>query len=435
MSPAPDRSRQQDLPPLAGFADRNHCLSRLADLARTSTRHPLVILWIAPHLASRADRQRPALPEAALERLARRLPAETSEDALWCRMSASEFVCLLSDHDFDHAQRLADRLLSALQLPLLLDDQPLQPAASIGVAFLDAGESPYACLGRADQAMQAARRCGENRLIVSGAEPLPGRMGVHLAGHELELENRLYRAIEQGGLSLHYQPCVDAAGRAVSVEALLRCDAPHLATADAIPIAEKTGLIVRLGEWALLEAARAARRLASGGTPLPVSVNVSRGQLGSPRFPRTLHAALLCAGLAPALLELELAEALLQDHGRTVQSNLRALQQDGVQLVMDDFGSTHSCLASLKNTAPARIKLDRKFVAALPYDRRAFSVLTALARLAAEFGIEIVAKGVETTEQLDALHQAGIYRTQGFLHAPPMAEDALRAWLTTGGRT
>lgn len=423
-------------PTLAGFVDRHHFLSQLAELARACTRQPLAILWMTPGRSQAPDRKlQPAFPEALLALIAQSLRQQSGEDALWCRMSADEFVCLSCELDFDHTHPLASRLLCELQMPVGLDDQQFQPAACLGIAFLDTGENPYACLERAEQAMHTARRSVTHRIVVSGSEPLPGRMGVHLERHELALESRLYQTIEQGGLSLDYQPCVDTTGRPVSVEALLRFDSAGLATGNVIPIAEKTGLIVRLGEWAMLEAARMARRLESGGAPLPVSVNISPAQLSAPRFPQMLQAALVCANISPQQLELELSESLLLDHSRTVQSNLRAMQEAGFNFVIDDFGGRHSCLVSLKNLTASRIKLDRKFIAALPYDRRALSVVTALAQLAGEFGMQVVAKGVETRAQLDALHRSGIYVTQGYLHAPPMAQDGLQAWLQQRGNS
>ncbi|MDD2721548.1 MAG: GGDEF domain-containing phosphodiesterase [Gallionella sp.] len=431
MSPANNRSNHQDIAaPIAGFVDRNHCLSQLADLASASTYHPLAICWIVPDIVQPPEQNRKkSLSEAFLTLTAQRLHRQTGAGALWCRMSPDEFVCVLTNHDFDRTNQLATKLLNELQACLTPADQPLQGATSMGIAFLDSNENPYACLERAHQAMNTARRSGGNRIVVSGSEPLPGRTGVQLARHELVLENRLYRTIDEGRLTLHYQPCMDVNGCPVSIEALLRCEASGLSTADAIPIAEKTGLIVRLGEWSMLEAARMARRLSADNLSMPVSINISRAQLTAPRFSQMLHAALLCADASPQQFELELSESLLQDHSRTVQSNLRTVQAAGFNFVIDDFGSTHSCLANLKNITTTKIKLDRKFTAALPYDQRSLSVVTAMARLAAEFGTQIVAKGVETTTQLDALHQAGIYVTQGYLHAAPMPENELRTWL------
>lgn len=403
----------------------------LADYARKGGNHPLAILWVRTDIAQPADhpqQNQQALPDL----IGQCLPQQTGDHAQWCRMAPDEFVCLLHDHDFDRVNQLAATLLAQLREPLMPDDYPHRTGTSIGIALMDMNETAYACLERAEQAMHSARRGGGSRIVISGTEPVPGRMGIPLARHELELEHRLHQVLDRGGLSLDYQPCVDIHGNVLSVEALLRCAEPETAIGDTLPIAEKTGLIVRLGEWSLLEGARMARRLANNGMALPVSINVSRAQFAAPNFSRTLHAALMCANINPALFELELNESLLFDHSRTVQANLRAVQEAGIRMVIDDFGG-QACLTNLKNLSSNKIKLDRKFVASLPYDRRALSVLAAIARLGAEFGMQVVAKGVENTAQLDSLHQVGIYVTQGYLHAHPMPEAELKAWLKKQG--
>jgi EAL domain-containing protein (putative c-di-GMP-specific phosphodiesterase class I) len=256
-------------------------------------------------------------------------------------------------------------------------------------------------------------------------------LGVLLAREELAIESDLHTALETGGLQLHFQPILRLDGRIEAVEALMRCNANgrHISPVKFIPVAEKTGLIVRLGEWCLLQGGHYAARLHRAGIPAKVAINVSRAQLTSPKFIQALHGTLICTDVAPALIELELTESLFMDLSEVVQTNLRSARSIGVGLAIDDFGTGFSCLANLKDLPATKLKLDRAFVSVLPEDRRAFAVVKAMTQLAQELGMTVVAEGVETQGQMDALVQAGVDATQGYLHASPMSEDALLAWL------
>jgi EAL domain-containing protein (putative c-di-GMP-specific phosphodiesterase class I) len=216
-----------------------------------------------------------------------------------------------------------------------------------------------------------------------------------------------------------------------AVEALMRCNADgrQISPVKFIPVAEKTGLIVRLGEWSLLQGALCAARLQSEGHKTKVAINVSRAQLTSPKFIRAVHAALICANVAPELIELELTESLFMDYSELVQDNLRNARQIGLGLAIDDFGTGFSCLANLKDLPATKLKLDRAFVKVLPADKRAYAVVKAMTRLAQELGMTVVAEGVETQEQMDCLVHARVDAIQGYLQARPMTEDALLAWL------
>jgi EAL domain-containing protein (putative c-di-GMP-specific phosphodiesterase class I) len=285
--------------------------------------------------------------------------------------------------------------------------------------------------------MSTAKRAGGGRVVISGDEPVPGRLGILLAREELELENKLHIALESGGLNLHYQPIVSFDGRIETVEALMRCttDGCNISPAKFIPIAEKTGLISRLGDWSLLAGAQFAHRLDNAGLRTKVAINVSRAQLASPNFAKALHAALLCANVMPELIELELTESLFMDISETVQANLRAARDAGLGLAIDDFGTGYSCLANLKDIPATKIKLDRAFVIVLPHDRRAFAVVKALTQLGSELGMTVVAEGVEEQSQLDSLREAGVHAIQGYIHARPMPEEALLQWLQLRRRT
>ncbi len=414
-----------------GYLSRSNCVAQAAQQAKdTASPHPLTIIWIG---LDRLKQINESLGhhggDLFIEQMSRRLQNKAGKNALWYRMAGDEFACLLADFDLEQTSELARSLLGEIQSPLLLCDLLLHPSASMGIATLETKETGNLCLERADRAMKAAKRAGGGQLILSGAEPLPGRFGIHLARHELELENKLHIALQQGGLSLHYQPIISADNKTVCAEALMRCTSHKISPCEFIPIAEKTGLIKRMGEWSLLEGARFAQRLNVAGLRTTVAINVSRAQFSLPDFPKTLHAALLCANVDPALVELELTESLFMDNSLIVQRNLRASHESGVSFAIDDFGTGYSCLAILKDITASKLKIDRTFVVALPHDRRAFSVVESIARLGRDLGMLVVAEGVENQEQLNALTDAGVNTIQGYIHAHPMPDNALLTWL------
>lgn len=420
--------------PTTGFLDRGECLALATRMAEQSGREgrPMAALWIDLDRLKQVNESFGHLGgDTVIVHIAERLREKSGGRAEWCRMGGDEFVGLASDCDAEHALQLARDLLQAIEAPLRFGDITLHPSASIGIALLEAREDPFAFLERADRAMTTAKRQGGGRVVASGDEPAPGRLGILLAREELEIENQLHLALENGGLSLHYQPIVGFDGRIEAVEALMRCSANEtlIPPGKFIPVAEKTGLVIRLGEWSLLAGARFARELEDAGRRTKVAVNVSRAQLVSPKFAQALYAALLCANVSPELIELELTESLFMDISEAVQANLRAAREAGVGLAIDDFGTGYSCLANLKDIPATKLKLDRAFVTVLPKDRRAFAVVKAMTQLGRELGMTVVAEGVEQTAQLDALREAGVDAIQGYLHARPMPEAALLNWL------
>lgn len=414
-----------------GFFNRNDCSAGFAQLAsEAAPEQVLALIWIAldrlKQINSSCGHQG---GDSVITQIARRLRSNTTPQMLWYRMSGDEFLCIAPCNNVDQAQQLATTLLHEIEAPLAMCDLLLHPSASLGIAILEEHEQPSDCLERADRAMNTAKHAGGGRIVTSGSEPLPGRMGIHLARQELELENKLHLAINHNGLNLHYQPCIDFDGNVVALEALMRCSSHNISPGEFIPIAEKTGLIIRLGEWSLLEGARFAHQLNAIGHHSTVSINVSRAQLATQRFPQTLHAALLCARINPELIELELTESLFMDNSNIIKTNLAAAIESGVKIAIDDFGTGFSSLSTLKDIKANKLKIDRAFVVALPHDRRAFAVVKAIAQMGNELGMQIVAEGVETQAQLDTLREIGVHLIQGYIHAHPMPETTLLPWL------
>jgi diguanylate cyclase (GGDEF)-like protein len=422
--------------PLTGLLDRFGCLQTAQKLATDSTasEKPFAVIWLDIDRFKQINESFGHQGgDDFIKGLALRFRSRVSGRAELCRMSGDEFVFLVPRCNRIQAQQLAGELANTVEEPLTLGNLTLRPTASIGIAIHEYGEDSLALLERADRAMFAAKSKGGNSLIFSGDEPIPGRLGITLAREELAIEGTLHTALESGGLSLHYQPIIHANGGIEAVEALMRCsvNGENISPGKFIPVAEKTGLVIRLGEWSLLQGAMHARLLQDSGYQTKVAINVSRAQLISPKFPQALHAALICSNVKPELIELELTESLFMDISDTVQKNLKNALAAGVSLAIDDFGTGYSCLANLKDIPAKKLKLDRAFVSVLPEDRRALAVVKAMTQLGHELGMTVVAEGCERKEEIDALLEVGVDAIQGFYYARPMPGESLLPWLQT----
>jgi len=371
--------------------------------------------------------------DAVIACIAGRIRSVLRERGTLLRMGSDEFAALLPAVETPEAERIAGRLLAVIDQPISLGGFLFRPSVSIGITWRHAADDPLRLLERADRAMGEAKRQGGNRFVVIAAEPPPATSGSWAARQDLEIESVLHAALATGDLELHYQPIIRPDGSVEAVEALMRCavGGRQLSPLQLVAVAEKTGLIVRLGEWSLLQGARCAARLREQGSRTKVAINVSRLQLGSPNFLSVLHAALICSRLPTDAIELELTESLFMDVSPVVQANLRGAHEAGVGLAIDDFGTGYSSLANLKDLPATKLKFDRAFISELPGDRRAFAILSAITRLAGELGMVVVAEGVETAAQLAACEAARVDATQGFLHAKPMPEEALLRWMKT----
>lgn len=419
---------------LTSFLDRRGCLRATVRLVESSRREQraLAALWLDLDRFKQVNESFGHLGgDAVIAKVAGRLSRVLSGRAEISRMGGDEFVLLLPGCDRKQAEEIALDLLRAVSEPLEIGNIRIHPSGSVGVATLDDSEDPLAFIERADRAMIEAKRLGGGRHVVSGDEQVPGRVGVLLAREELLIESQIHAALDAGSLTLHYQPIICLDGRIEAAEALMRCfiDGESIPPGKIIPVAEKTGLVVQLGEWSMLHAARQARRLHDLGLPTKLAVNVSRAQLTAPRFVEALHSAICCADIMPHLIELELTESLFMDVSPVVQSNLTAAREAGVSLAIDDFGTGYSCLANLKDIPATKLKIDRAFVKVLPEDRRALSVVRAISQLGRELGMTIVAEGVETEAQHRCLEDVGVDAIQGYLHARPMEAESLLGWL------
>jgi EAL domain-containing protein (putative c-di-GMP-specific phosphodiesterase class I) len=250
------------------------------------------------------------------------------------------------------------------------------------------------------------------------------------AQERLALDNALRRALENREFELQYQPLFDLQRRAITgFEALLRWHPRGAGTvvppSQFVPAAEDSGLIVPIGEWVLAEAMREAARWQSLGGPLSLAVNVSAKQLARRGFVDHLRALLGETGLDPKRLELEITESVIIAGGGDAQQSLLEIAALGVGLAIDDFGTGYSGLAYLKRLPIDTVKIDQSFVRDLTVDPEDLAIVTAIVAMARSLGVDVVAEGVETQDQLDELRRLGCQRGQGYLLARPMSAAAV----------
>jgi EAL domain-containing protein (putative c-di-GMP-specific phosphodiesterase class I) len=256
---------------------------------------------------------------------------------------------------------------------------------------------------------------------------------------QLNLESALRRGLERREFLLHYQPQVDLqSGRIVGVEALIRWQHPErglVSPAEFIPLLEETGLIVPVGEWVLQSACEQARAWEGVGiSPTYVSVNLSARQFGAASFLATVDQLRKEARLDAKLLELEITESVLMQEGDNSLKTLEALQAMGIRIAIDDFGTGYSSLAYLKRFPIHTLKIDRSFIKDLPRDGDDAAIVTAVISLARGLGLNVVAEGVETAEQLRFLRSRSCDTVQGFVFSKPLPAEEITRLLWEGKR-
>jgi EAL domain-containing protein (putative c-di-GMP-specific phosphodiesterase class I) len=282
----------------------------------------------------------------------------------------------------------------------------------------------------ADSAMYRAKSAGGDSSAVYDIR-MTGR-----ATGRLDLESDLRLALERRELSLDYQPIIDLGSEAtVGFEALLRWHhGKHgLIMPDAfIPIAEETGLILPIGTWVLRNALRqvqAWRRDVKGAEQISAAVNISGRQLLAPDFPGIVEAAIEAAGIDPGAVHLEITETVLVDQPDLPKSTLQRLHALGVGLSIDDFGTGYSSLSYLKWLSARTLKIDRTFIEELGNGPHGATIIELVLGMAESLGLDVVAEGVETIEQVTELRSLGVPRAQGFFWSKPLPPENIPSWL------
>ncbi|MBV8619930.1 MAG: EAL domain-containing protein [Curvibacter sp.] len=369
-----------------------------------------------------------------LQMVAQRLRDGVRSDDLVARMGGDEFTILLTglqeDEEPPELRPLVDQLLQRIAAPYQLSTELVFVSASIGVTLCPRdGNDVESLLMQADQAMFAAKNSGRNRWQFFKPELRQA------AQDRLRLANDLRLALDNRQIFVHYQPIVDLrSGRVCKAEALMRWRHPVkglISPADFIPVAEETGMIIDMGQLVMHDALEQLARCRQAGHPaFQISVNRSPIEFrADQRHAEPWLQALERRQLPPQSLILEITEGLLMTHEPEVQTHLRRFTDAHVPVAIDDFGTGYSSLAYLKRFQIDLVKIDQSFVRDLPDNPESLALCRAIISMAHELQLRVVAEGIETEAQRQALCAAGCDFGQGFLFARPQSGEALEALL------
>jgi diguanylate cyclase (GGDEF)-like protein/PAS domain S-box-containing protein len=347
-----------------------------------------------------------------------------------CRLGGDEFVVVLPEIEhLQYAMHVTRKLLSALGQPYVLAGHTLTVTASAGIALWpDDGQTVSELLRKADAAMYRAKEEGRNTARFYSAGINNTSLG------ELLLENDLRGALERGEIVMYYQPKVDAAsGRLIGAEALMRWRSREhgmISPSRFIPLAEESGLIGALGEWALNDVCRQQRCWMDAGlTALPVAVNLSAHQFAQQDVPKLVADALERYRLPPELIALELTESLLMRNAGSAAKVLHALHRMRIDVAIDDFGTGYSSLSYLHQFPVQALKIDRSFVCEISEQGTTVKLVPAMIAMAHELDLAVIAEGVETEAQRTYLLKHGCDQFQGFLFGRPEPAEQMGALL------
>jgi diguanylate cyclase (GGDEF)-like protein/PAS domain S-box-containing protein len=361
-----------------------------------------------------------------LAEVSRRLSAALRAGDVAARIGGDEFAVILNDNcDSWSTATLAARLVETISKPYEIDGETLNVGLSIGIALAPAnGIRPDQLLRNADLALYRAK--AEGRGVYRFFE---AQMDAE-ARERRVLEIEMRQALLDGEFALHYQPLVSAeSGLPTGFEALIRWNHPIrglISPAEFIPIAEETGLILPIGDWAIRTACFAA---AAWPEHLNVAINLSVKQFETSDIAAVVQGALAESRLAPHRLELEITEGLLIRNPDQVVAKLREIKALGVTVAIDDFGTGYSSLSSLLKFPFDRIKIDRSFVTASSEGSAARDVLRLITALGTTLNMRITAEGVETREQVEFLRQIACHTFQGYYFAKPLEPTGLASYL------
>ncbi|OLN22434.1 PAS domain S-box protein [Domibacillus antri] len=352
-----------------------------------------------------------------LKSVARRIEDSIRNGDIVARIGGDEFAILLPGVSRKEAETIAERIIRHVEKSITIDEVEIIVTASMGISmYPEDGLDSETLIKNADAAMYLAKEVGKNNYQFFTKELDEKNT------KKMRLERELHKALERNQFQLHYQPQLDIhSGRILGVEALIRWKHPELGTispSDFIPLAEETGLIVPIGNWVLKTACRQNKEWQNAGfPPVRVSVNVSMRQFTQLNFVDHVKEALEQSGLSSEWLDIEITESMTLE-GDIFHSALLKLKELNIHVSMDDFGTGYSSLSSLRHFPINKLKIDQTFVKKLDETNKA--IVTMIVTLAKNLNMNVIAEGVETTEQAAFLKGMNCNEAQGYLFAKPM---------------
>lgn len=366
--------------------------------------------------------------DLVLKEIAARFSTVLRAGDVLARLGGDEFIILLNDIDHPkYASPVAEKILFLCSQSIKIEAHEFFITTSIGICtFPTDGTSLEDLLKNADMAMYKAKKAGGGIFNYYTKE-------MNLEAHEhIKLEASLRKAINNNEFVLYYQPKLNLTdGIIEGVEALIRWENPELgliSPAKFIPLAEETGLIMQIGEWALREACRANKSWQDAGfKPITVAVNLSPKQFRHQDLDQLVADILAETGLAPEYLELEITETAVMDNVESAISRLIEIKSMGVQISIDDFGTGYTSISYLKQFPVSVLKIDQSFIKGIPDNQNDVAITSAVIALAHSLDIKVVAEGVETSEQLQYLADNNCDMVQGYYLSPPLPEGKIRS--------
>ncbi len=357
--------------------------------------------------------------------VSQRMLAVLRESDTLGRLGGDEFIVIVTNVESrDALIKVAEKILECLSSPVVISNMEVVPSCSIGISvYPDHSNHPDDLLQMADTAMYEAKNKGRNSYAFY--HPSLTQQAVHYMTREREL----HHALMKNEFLLHYQPQYSLAKEKITgVEALIRWQHPVkglLSSAEIIPVAETSRLIVEIGNWILTEACRQLNQWrAEGLNDLRIAVNISIRQLADKHLQKFIADLLQQYSLPAHLLELEITESCLQDELIYITC-LEQLKDLGIPISIDDFGTGYSCLSSLKNLPIHRLKIDQSFVKNIPHDNNDCAIAAAILALAQKLNLQVTAEGIETYDQIDFLSNLGCDELQGYLLSKPVGPEQI----------
>ena len=415
---------------LTGLPNRVLMLQHIETAMRSSWKtnvQPTVLFIDVDRFKNINDSLGHSIGDDVLTEVSRRLTSAVPTHATVARIAGDEFVVLdATTETVTQSVLLAEQVLDSLRSPIKTRDGDMFVTASIGVAYSPTAVelSANELMRHADTAMYRAKNAGRNCIALFDESMLES------VTKRLDVETALYRALERNELHLVHQPIVDIdLGIVVGFEALMRWDRGQsqvVSPDEFIPIAEETGIIVPLGSWAINDALTQLRSWIDAGhcsASTTMSVNVSVRQLHDPQFVTVVTDALASSGVAAEQLWLEVTESVMITEPTQALASLHRLNALGVRIAIDDFGTGYSSLSLLQRFPIQCIKIDRAFVNDVVTEPATQNIVRTIIAMAIAMDADVVAEGVETTEQLAQLNSLNCHRAQGYLFSRPVHVD------------
>ncbi|MDJ0598868.1 MAG: EAL domain-containing protein [Crocosphaera sp.] len=418
---------------LTGLPNRSFFDQHISLMIKNSERHnkSFAVLFIdIDSFKNINDTLGHTIGDQILKCVAQRLTSQVRKSDLVSRWGGDEFVVLLSEiENPDEAAKFSQRLLQAFEHPLNIERHQIYLKCSVGIAiYPEDGQESETLLKNADAALYRTKESGRNHYQFYNPE-----MSVEIA-ENFALESQLHQAIKNGELILHYQPQINVkTGKVYGLEALVRWNSPKLGLVRPnkfIPLAEKTGLIIPMGEWVLKTACQQNKKWQNMGLPpIRVAVNLSAQQLQQSNLIETVENTLESVGLDPEWLELEVTESILMKNIALASQTLQELRNMGVYISIDDFGTGYSSLGYLKKFPFNTLKIDQSFVKEINQNPQDVSIISAIMTLSRGFNMRVIAEGVENREQLELLQKLECEEMQGYFFSHPLSPDEILNYL------